>query len=245
MRMEGQGRWQRPASLAGLLAAAILGFAACDGSAQAPEEAAEAAPAPDPLVAVPPAPGPRPQAIVSVRDHGELRIELLPDVAPATVAHFVRLAGEGFYDGTTFHRVIPGFMIQGGDPLSRDRDPRNDGKGNADEQIADEFSELSTVPGIVALANRGRADTGSGQFFIAIDEDRSLDGRYAIFGHLLEGLEIAEAIAEVERDLYGRHGPTNRPLEDVVIESVRIVPAATNTASAEAGAGSAPETPAP
>jgi peptidyl-prolyl cis-trans isomerase B (cyclophilin B) len=157
----------------------------------------------------------------------------------------VRLAGEGFYDGTTFHRVIPGFMIQGGDPLSRDRDPRNDGSGNADEQIADEFSKLSHVPGIVALANRGRAGSGSGQFFITIDEDRSLDGRYAIFGHLLEGLEIAEAIAEVERDLYGRSGPTNRPIEDVVIESVRIVPAATDTAAAETDVGSAPKTTTP
>ena len=95
-----------------------------------------------PLVPVPPAAAPRGRAVLEVAGHGEIHIELLADVAPTTVARFSQLAQSGFYDGTTFHRILPGFMIQGGDPNSRNRDPRDDGLGGSDlGTVEDEFSD--------------------------------------------------------------------------------------------------------
>jgi cyclophilin family peptidyl-prolyl cis-trans isomerase len=92
---------------------------------------------------------------------GRIEIELMPELAPESVAHVLARAREGAYDGTTFHRVIPGFMIQGGDPNSRDRDPTNDGRGGLDVLVVDEPSEAPFVRGVVALANRGRPDTST------------------------------------------------------------------------------------
>ena len=182
------------------------------------------APAPQ-VVAPPPAQAPRPVAVLSVASFGEIRIELLPEVAPKTVENFIKLAEEKFYDGTTFHRVIPDFMIQGGDPNSRDRDPRNDGQGGPGYTIDDEFSAISHVRGMVSMANTGRPKSGGCQFFIVVADTPHLDGSYALFGRVLEGMEVADRIAAVERDLYGRHGPKNRPIENVVITSIRIQPA--------------------
>jgi peptidyl-prolyl cis-trans isomerase B (cyclophilin B) len=165
---------------------------------------------------------------------GEIRFELLEDVAPLTAAHFRALAERGFYDGTTFHRVVPGFMIQGGDPNTRDRDPRNDGLGGNDLTVADERPPQSHVRGIVSLAHRGLPNSGATQFFIVLADSRHLDGQYAVFGRVVAGLEVLDQVAAVERDIYGRHGPPERPIDDVVIEAVRIE--AGDTGRAKAGA---------
>ncbi len=200
-----------------------------DEAAEAPSQTAA-----EPTVVPPPPPqAPRPVAVLSVENYGEIRVELLPEVAPATVENFVKLAEEGFYDGTTFHRVIPEFMLQGGDPNTKNRDPRDDGRGGPGYTIEDEFSEVSHTRGMVSMANTGRPKSSGSQFFIMVKHKPYLDGGYSLFGRVLEGMEVADRIALVERDLHGRHGPKDRPLENVVIGSIRIE----RPASAE---GSAP-----
>lgn len=170
--------------------------------------------------------GPRHIAVLTTRDHGEIHIALYPELAPASVAQFERLVSEGFYDGLTFHRVIPGFMIQGGDPLSRDDDPHNDGRGGPPgAPLPDEFGRAPFVRGAVAMANSGRPHSGGSQFFIVNRETRHLDGQYSLFGRVDQGLETVDAIAEVETDIGGRFGPAHRPIEPVVIEQILIAPA--------------------
>lgn len=167
-------------------------------------------------------PGPHDVAVLTIRDLGSIRFELFPELAPITVAHFTKLANKGFYDGTTFHRVIPGYMIQGGDPNSRDKDPRNDGKGGG-TGIKSEFTAVSHERGIVSLAHRGNYDTGGSQFFIIHENTPSLDGNFSVFGRVIEGMDVVDTITEVEIDTFGRYGPEARPYPvDVVIESVRI-----------------------
>ncbi len=171
-----------------------------------------------------------PIAILRVRGMGEIRIALRPDQAPQTVANFEKLAGEKFYEGITFHRVIPSFMIQTGDPLSKDRDPRNDGTGGPGYKIPDEISGLHHRRGTVSMANAGPG-TGGSQFFIMVEESPQLDTKHSVFGRVVSGMEVVDAIVSVPRDQYGRHGPPDRPLEDVVIESVTIEPAKSSGAS--------------
>jgi cyclophilin family peptidyl-prolyl cis-trans isomerase len=183
-----------------------------------------------PVVEVPAATSPRDAAVLVVDDFGEVRIELLADLAPQSVAHFVSLAERDYYDGTTFHRVVPGFVIQGGDPNTRDRDPRNDGTGGMEERVVDERPDLSLLRGLVGLANRGVPDSGGAQFFVVVADAREIDGQYALFGRATEGLDVVDRIAAVERDLYGRHGPIDRPIQNVVIRDVRIERAATDPA---------------
>jgi peptidyl-prolyl cis-trans isomerase B (cyclophilin B) len=165
-----------------------------------------------------------PIAVLRVREMGEIRIALRPDQAPQTVANFEKLAGEKFYEGITFHRVIPEFMIQTGDPLSKDRDPRNDGMGGPGYKIPDEIKGLHHRRGTVSMANAGPG-TGGSQFFIMVSEAPQLDAKHSVFGRVLSGMEVVDAIVNVERDQYGRHGPPDRPMKDVVIESLTIEPA--------------------
>jgi peptidyl-prolyl cis-trans isomerase B (cyclophilin B) len=195
------------------LAALAFGLLACG------EAEPEAPPAPVP---VPEASAPRDVAVLEIAGLGEIRLELLADVSPATAAHFAAHVEQGFYDGTTFHRVVPGFIIQGGDPNSRDRDPRNDGQGVPGHDVRDERPAVSHVRGIVSLANRGHPDTGSTQFFIVLGDARDLDGSFAVFGRVVSGMDVADRIAAVERDVYGRHGPEHRPVANVVISHARI-----------------------
>ena len=162
-----------------------------------------------------------PVAVLAVRDFGEIRIALRSDVAPKTVENFTKLANEKFYDGTTFHRVIPGFMIQGGDPLSKDRDPRNDGVGGPGYKIPDEPNGLRHRRGVVSMANAG-ANTGGSQFFVLVADAPHLDGKHTAFGAIVAGMDVVDRIVAVERDQYSRWGPQDRPIKDVVIESVTI-----------------------
>jgi peptidyl-prolyl cis-trans isomerase B (cyclophilin B) len=232
------------AALLGLLVAAGAALACGDRGSEA------AAPAqverrPEDLVAD----GPHETAVLDMGELGIIRIELLPEIAPRTVASFKKLAAEGFYDGTTFHRVIPGFMIQGGDPLTKNRDPRDDGKGGPGFTIPDEFNDYPHVPGTVSMAHKGRPDTAGSQFFIVHGESRRLDGRYTAFGRVVEGIEVVDAITKLQIDKYGRYGPTDRPYPvDARIASVRIEPAPPAPGTGAAGAdvtGSALETASP
>ncbi|HKK49929.1 MAG TPA: peptidylprolyl isomerase [Myxococcota bacterium] len=154
---------------------------------------------------------------------GAIEIELLPELAPKTVTHVLALAREGRYDGTTFHRVIPGFMIQGGDPYSRDRDPTNDGQGGMDRSVEDEFSDAPFVRGVVAMANRGRPDSNGSQLFIMHADQHGLDGRYSVIGRVRSGMAVVDAITEVETDAFGRWGPKDRPIENVRMTRVQAV----------------------
>lgn len=220
----------------GIATIALVLAAACSREAAAPP-----VPAPEPLKATGSAePGPPSLAMLDVEGFGEIRIELLPQAAPATAANFEKLAQAGFYDGTTFHRVVPGFVIQGGDPNSRNRDPRDDGFGGPGYRIAAEFNDTPHLRGTVSMARGAQPDTAGSQFFIVLDDHHDLDGQYTAFGRVIEGIEVADRIVAVPRDQFGRHGPIDRPLENVVIRSVRIEPIAPSQ-SVDAGAG--PSTP--
>jgi len=132
---------------------------------------------------------------IEIEDHGIIVLELEPDVAPITVENFVRLAEDGFYDGLTFHRIIEGFMIQGGDP-------EGTGIGGSDENIKGEFSangvenDISHVRGVISMARAQDFDSASSQFFIVHQDATFLDGEYAAFGRVVSGMEIVDALAE-------------------------------------------------
>jgi peptidyl-prolyl cis-trans isomerase B (cyclophilin B) len=160
-------------------------------------------------------------AELEVENYGAIRLRFFPDAAPRHVENFKKLVGESFYDGTTFHRVSPGFMIQGGDPNSKDSDPANDGMGGPGYSLDPEPNDLRHVEGSVAMAH-GEGDTSSGsQFFIVLrshdDWKTQLDGQYTVFGEVSDGLEIARKIAWAPRDDH------NRPLQPVIVRSIRIV----------------------
>ncbi|MBI4168637.1 MAG: peptidylprolyl isomerase [Acidobacteria bacterium] len=148
---------------------------------------------------------------------GTIVFEFLSDVAPKMAENFKDLAKSGFYNGTTFHRVIPGFMIQGGDPLSKDNDPNNDGTGSGPRKMAAEFTtKYSHKRGMVSTARGPSPDSGSCQFFIVHKDSPHLDNQYTLFGRVLEGFEVVDKIAAVQC------GPNNRPLQNVVMEKVTI-----------------------
>ncbi len=170
--------------------------------------------------------GPNPRATISIAGRGQIELELYPELAPKTVANFEKLAAEGFYDGTLFHRVIPGFMIQGGDPASKDADPRNDGYGGPGYLIDDEFNAAPHTRGVLSMANSGKPNTGGSQFFITLDTQPQLDGHHTVFGRVIAGQAVVDAIAEVEIDKHGRFGRPDRPLEPVVVERIAVEPAA-------------------
>ena len=166
--------------------------------------------------------GPHDVAVLTLEGLGEIRIELLPELAPGTVKLFTELAEARKYDGTTFHRVIPGFMIQGGSPSTRKSDVRKHGRGGLAE-FPDEYSDVTHARGAVSLANKGRKNTAAGQFFIVHQDSPQLDGNYTIFGRVSDGMAVVDAITELEIDEFGRYGPENRPHpRDARILTIRI-----------------------
>ena len=134
-------------------------------------------------------------AVIDIKDYGKITVELNPEVAPITVANFKKLVNEGFYDGLTFHRIISGFMIQGGDPLGN-------GTGGSDEEIKGEFSangvenNLSHTRGAISMARSMANDSASSQFFIVHQDSLYLDGQYAVFGYVTDGIEIVDEICK-------------------------------------------------
>lgn len=126
---------------------------------------------------------------------GVFEFEFFSAEAPNTVANFINLARDGFYDGIKFHRVEPGFVVQGGDPNSKDADPNNDGQGGPGYTIKAEFSELRHVTGTVAMARQANdPDSAGSQFYVTLSPQPSLDGQYAVFGQLTSGIDVIEKI---------------------------------------------------
>lgn len=166
--------------------------------------------------------GPHPTVTLHIGEHGSIVIELYPELAEKTVENFVQLVESGYYEGTTFHRVIPEFMIQGGDPNSKDDNPENDGQGGSDHKIPDEFNDAPHVRGVLSMANTGRPNSGSSQFFILQADAPHLDGKHAIFGRVQAGMDVVDAIADVETDRFGRWGARHRPLDDVEIVKAEV-----------------------
>ncbi len=142
-------------------------------------------------------------------NHGAIEVELYDEDAPKTVENFRKLAADGFYDGVIFHRVIPDFMIQGGDPTGT-------GSGGPGYQFADEANDHKVVRGALAMANAGPNTNGS-QFFVVTTEAAAwLDGKHTVFGRVTSGMDVVDAISGVET------GPGDRPREDVVMERVEL-----------------------
>lgn len=134
-----------------------------------------------------------PYAIIET-NKGRIVVKLFPEKAPVTVENFIKLANEHFYDGIRWHRVVPGFVIQGGDPLSKDNDPSNDGLGGPGYTIPDEFNDLPHLEGTMAMAHAAYPNTGGSQFYICLAPQPSLDGKYTVFGQTVEGLDVVHKI---------------------------------------------------
>lgn len=155
--------------------------------------------------------------LIEMEDGATMKVELYPEYAPKTVANFEKLVKEGFYDGLTFHRVISGFMIQGGDP-------QGTGMGGSDETIPGEFSangfkknKLKHTRGVISMARSSMPNSASSQFFIMHQDTPSLDGSYAAFGKVIEGIEEVDKIASVPT------GASDKPLTPVVIKRITMV----------------------
>jgi len=139
------------------------------------------------------------QAIIETK-FGSMTIKFLPEVAPGHVKNFLDLAKKGFYDGSTFHRVIPGFMIQGGDPNSKNPDKSKHGMGGPGYEIKAEFNSTPHKRGIVSMARSGRPDSAGSQFFICVKDSNFLDRQYTVFGEVVSGMEVADKIVSAPRD---------------------------------------------
>ncbi len=131
---------------------------------------------------------------------GKISFKLIPELAPETVRNFEKLAREGFYDATLFHRVIPGFMIQGGDPNTKTDNKGSWGTGGPGYNIKAEFSSRSHLRGMVSMARSQDPDSAGSQFFIVTSDSTFLDRQYTVFGEVTEGMDIADKIVNLERD---------------------------------------------
>ena len=148
---------------------------------------------------------------------GEIHIRFFPDVAPKHVSNFLDLAQKGFYNGTKFHRIIPGFMIQGGDPNTIKGDPGSWGMGgNAGKLLQAEFSSIPHKRGIVSMARAQDPNSASSQFFIVVKDSNFLDNKYTVFGQVTKGMDVADKIVNAARD------PNDRPNNPVAITSIKI-----------------------
>jgi len=139
---------------------------------------------------------------------GNIELKLFPDVAPGHVENFVKLAKSEFFDGTVFHRVIPGFMIQGGDPNSKGTDRSNHGTGGPGYSIKAEFNEKPHVRGALSMARSRDPDSAGSQFFIVVKKSSFLDHKYTVFGEVVNGMDVADIIVSQERD--ARDNPIER-----------------------------------
>ena len=156
-----------------------------------------------------------PEFTIEMENGQVMKGDLYPEIAPNSVANFVELANKGFYDGVIFHRVIPGFMIQGGDPQGR-------GTGGPGYAIRGEFAAngfanpLKHTRGVLSMARSSRPNSAGSQFFIMVDDAPYLDGQYAAFGKVTEGMETADAIVSVPRDAM------DKPYEEQRMKTVRV-----------------------
>ena len=157
-----------------------------------------------------------PKVVLHIKEYGDIKLELYPDKAPETVANFVKLVSDGFYSGLIFHRVIRGFMIQGGDPLGN-------GMGGADKKIVGEFranghnNPIKHERGVISMARAYDPNSASSQFFIMHKDAPHLDGQYAAFGKVVSGMEVVDEIASIPTDY------SDRPKIAVRIKTVTLV----------------------
>jgi peptidyl-prolyl cis-trans isomerase B (cyclophilin B) len=197
-----------------LLVLGVVSHAIAQSTPAVPAPGAQAAvPAPQPAVK---------EVAVLKTSKGEMTLEFWSDVAPNTVQNFKRLAREGFYNGTAFHRIVKGFMIQGGDPLTKD--PANEdrfGTGGPAEKIKAEFNTKKHEKGVISMARSMDPDSAGSQFFICLDAASFLDGKYTTFGRLIKGEDVLVKIGETPV-APNRGGEMSKPLERVVVESVTI-----------------------
>ncbi len=164
------------------------------------------------------------EVAVITTDQGQMVIEFWDDVAPGTVENFKKLANENFYDGTAFHRVVKGFMIQGGDPLTKDADEEHRwGTGDPGYKIKAEFSDRPHVRGVISMARSQDPDSAGCQFFICLAAANFLDRQYTCFGQLIGGDDVLGAIGDAETARAGG-GEKSRPVSRIGVESIRIVP---------------------
>ena len=153
---------------------------------------------------------------------GDIKLELFKEDAPNTVENFIKLSKNGFYNGTLFHRVIPNFMIQGGDPNSKNNDWLTHGTGGPGYTFADEFNDNKLVRGVLAMANAGPNTNGSQFFIITAESTPWLDGKHTAFGKVSQGMNVVKKIESAETT--GNQGnPPDHPIEDVIIESIEII----------------------
>jgi peptidyl-prolyl cis-trans isomerase B (cyclophilin B) len=203
---------------------------------------AQNAPAPAEAPAAPTAPAPAPvpakeQAVIKT-SKGEMTVEFWDDVAPKTVANFKKLAKEGFYNGTAFHRIIKGFMIQGGDPNTKD--PSKEGvygMGDPGYKIKAEFNEKKHERGVLSMARSMDPDSAGSQFFICLDPAPFLDRQYTGFGRVVKGEDVLLKIGDTPVASNGRE--RSKPTERVTVENVKII-SAPETAAPAAPAPAAP-----
>jgi peptidyl-prolyl cis-trans isomerase B (cyclophilin B) len=148
---------------------------------------------------------------------GDIHLNFFPDVAPNHVSNFIELAGKGFYNGTTFHRVIPGFMIQGGDPHSKDHDRARHGTGGPGYSLKAEFSNTPHKRGALSMARSSNPDSAGSQFFICVADAPHLNGKYTVFGEVIEGMDTVDTIVSQPRDR--RDNPVERI--EMTVEVIR------------------------
>ena len=171
------------------------------------------------------APAPAKEVAIIKTSYGDMTITFWPDVAPKTVENFKKLAREGFYDGTAFHRIIKGFMIQGGCPNTKKGAGGMPGTGDAGYKVKAEFNSKSHVRGVISMARSAHPDSAGSQFFICHGDAKFLDNQYTAFGNVVAGDDVLEKIASVPVKS-GGGGEKSTPIERIEVESVRIVPAA-------------------
>ena len=163
---------------------------------------------------------PNPIVTIQMKSGGTMKVELYPEIAPNTVNNFISLVKKGFYDGVIFHRVIPGFMIQGGDP-------QGIGIGGPGYRIKGEFSangfknDLKHTTGVISMARSSHPDSAGSQFFIMVADAPHLDGQYAAFGKVTEGIEEAQRIVSVTRNHEAKHYQ-DEPMESVTVETFGV-----------------------
>lgn len=194
--------------LAVLLVSAVIALPGCSSEAASPDAAGSTGTEPDAVaeqpVPMPPVPEEDPlytaeyqpdgtEIAVITTSKGVITFEFYPEDAPNTVAAFIERADEGFYDGTKFHRVEPGFVIQGGDPLSKTDDPMV-GTGGPGYNLAAEFNERKHLDGTVAMARSQHPDSAGSQFYICLGPQQFLDGKYTVFGQVIDGMDVVRAI---------------------------------------------------
>lgn len=156
---------------------------------------------------------------------GEMVVEFWPDVAPKTVENFKKLANSGFYDGTCFHRIVKGFMIQGGDPLTKDPEEEYRwGTGNPGWKIKAEFNERPHVRGVLSMARSQDPNSAGSQFFICLADAKFLDRQYTAFGKVIQGDDVLGLIGDTPTGM-SNGGERSKPKERIAVESVRITAA--------------------